>query len=72
MKKHKQIRSSMIRDLQRGYPTEVDAINGVVCKTGNQVNIATPVNDRIVELVQEIEMGNRQSSWENIRHFSDL
>ncbi len=69
MKKHKQIRSSMLRDLARGYQTEVDAINGVVCEAGDLVGIDTPINDKIVEIVKEIEAKKYQSMWENINRF---
>ncbi|QMS84656.1 ketopantoate reductase family protein [Candidatus Xianfuyuplasma coldseepsis] len=69
MRKHKNIKSSMLRDLARGYTTEIDAINGVVCDAGDQVGIETPINDLIVSIVHEIETNKRASSWDNIKDF---
>lgn len=69
MRKHQNIKSSMLRDLQRGYTTEIDAINGVVCDAGDQVNVDTPINDRIVSIVHEIETHKRASTWDNVTEF---
>ncbi|MCL1829829.1 MAG: 2-dehydropantoate 2-reductase [Oscillospiraceae bacterium] len=72
MKKHKSIRSGMLYDLERGRPTEVDAINGVVCDFGRRYRCATPFNDRIVEIVHQIEAGALVQSPDNIHLFDDL
>lgn len=66
LKKHRNIRSSMLRDIERGRPTEVNAINGVVAQQGDLVNVETPVNDRIIEIVSRIESGELQPVWRNI------
>lgn len=36
--------SSMLQDMQRGAPTEIDAICGVIMQAGERVGIATPYN----------------------------
>ena len=69
MKKHKNIRSSMLRDLDKGLKCEVDAINGVVCSSGDEVGIDTPVNDRIVEIVRKIENKELEYKWSNLGLF---
>lgn len=69
MKKHKNIRSSMLRDLSLGRKTEIDAINGVVCEYGDKVNVDTPVNDMIVEIVKEIEDEILVPHWYNLNSF---
>jgi len=66
MRKHKNIKSSMLRDLERGYPTEVDDINGVVCSYGKQFNVPTPINDAIVSITRRLESGELISSWDNM------
>jgi 2-dehydropantoate 2-reductase len=38
-------RSSMLQDLDRGAPTEIDQINGAVCREGRRLRVPTPVND---------------------------
>jgi 2-dehydropantoate 2-reductase len=69
MKKHRNIRSSMLRDIQRGKKTEVYAINGVVSESGDNVNINTPINDTIIEIVERIENKEFMPSWDNLRYF---
>lgn len=62
MKKHAGIEPSMLQDLKKGKPCEIDAINGVVCDWGKRKGIPTPVNDRIVEIIHEIQDGKRTPS----------
>ncbi len=69
MKKHKNIKSSMLRDIERGRKTEVYAINGIVCNYGDKVHVDTPINDSIVSIVEKIEAGELTPSWENISLF---
>ena len=37
-------KTSMLQDLEQGRPTEVDMFAGTVCKMGQELGIATPVN----------------------------
>lgn len=69
MRKHKNIKSSMLRDIERGRKTEVYAINGVVCDYGDKVNIETPINDMIVSVVEKIENKELEPSWDNLEFF---
>ena len=69
MKKHAAIEPSMLQDVKKGKPCEIDAINGVVCDWGKKTNLPTPVNDRIVSLIHEIESGKRKPSPENLKAF---
>ena len=48
-------RSSMLQDLERGRPTEVDAINGEVWKRGAVHGIVTPANELLTRLVHARE-----------------
>ena len=72
MKKHRDIVPSMLQDLKKGKPCEVDSINGVVCEWGKKCNVATPVNDRIVEIIKKIQNGELKAAPSNIRLFDDL
>ena len=72
MKKHRDIEPSMLQDLKHGKACEIDAINGVVCREGRKYAVATPVNDRIVEVVKSIQEGKRTACPENIRLFDDI
>ena len=67
MKKHAAIEPSMLQDLKKSRPCEIDAINGVVCRWGREKGIPTPVNSRIVEIVHEIQEGKRQLSRDNLK-----
>jgi len=44
--------SSMYQDVQRGRPTEIDAICGAVVQAGQRVGVATPVNRTLWLLVR--------------------
>lgn len=72
MKKHSKIVPSMLQDLQKGKPCEIDAINGVVCEWGKKCGVATPINDRIVDVVKRIQNGELKAEKANIRLFDDL
>jgi 2-dehydropantoate 2-reductase len=50
---------SMLQDLEQGRPTEVDVVNGGVAQRARAHRIATPYNDRVVELVHAMERGER-------------
>jgi 2-dehydropantoate 2-reductase len=45
---------SMLQDIERGRPTEIDFINGYVVSRGRQVGVDTPANAGIVETVRAI------------------
>ncbi len=72
MKKHRLIEPSMLQDLKKGKPCEVDAINGVVCEFGRKHNIPTPINDKIVEIIKKIQNGELKAEKANIRLFDDI
>jgi 2-dehydropantoate 2-reductase len=44
--------SSMLQDLQRGAPTECDAINGAVVREAGKVGITAPINEVLWRLVR--------------------
>ena len=69
MKKHAAIEPSMLQDLKKNKPCEVDAINGVVCEWGRKTGVPTPVNDKIVEIIREIQKGKRKTGKENLDVF---
>jgi len=47
--------SSMLQDVLRKKRTEIDFINGVVVRQGQELGIATPVNSLLTDLVKTIE-----------------
>ena len=66
MKKHRLIKASMLQDIEKGKPCEVDAINGVVSEFGRKVGSPTPVNDKTVEIIKRIEKGELKPSMNNL------
>jgi len=72
MKKHRNIEPSMLQDLKKNKPCEVDAINGVVCTYGKKYGVPTPINDKIVEIIKACEKGALKPQAENIRLFDGL
>jgi 2-dehydropantoate 2-reductase len=48
-------RSSMLQDLERGAPTEIEAINGAVAREGRRLGVPTPVNEALAEAVRARE-----------------
>ena len=47
-------RSSMLRDVLRGAPTEVDAINGAVVQLGEEAGVPVPTNHLVWALVKAL------------------
>jgi 2-dehydropantoate 2-reductase len=47
--------SSMLKDVMRGGQTEVDAINGAVVRAAETVQVPTPVNQTLWQLVKSLE-----------------
>jgi 2-dehydropantoate 2-reductase len=72
IRKHRLLKSSMLQDLERGRPCEIDAINGVVCRSGDAADIDTPINDMIVAIVRDIEAGKAHPEFANLTRFDGL
>ena len=72
MKKHRLIEPSMLQDIKKNKPCEIDAINGVVCDFGRKYGVPTPVNDRIVEIIKKIQNGELKAEKKNFELFNDL
>jgi 2-dehydropantoate 2-reductase len=47
--------SSMLQDVLRGRPTEIDAINGEIVKRGDAIGVLVPLNEELTERVRAIE-----------------
>ena len=62
----------MLQDIKKGKPCEVDAINGVVCDFGKKYGVATPINDRIVEIIKKIQAGELKADKSNFALFNDI
>jgi 2-dehydropantoate 2-reductase len=63
--KYRKIKSSSLQSLERGKPTEIDYLNGYIAEKGRRLGVSTPINDRIIQIIKEIEVGKRKISIEN-------
>ncbi len=45
--------SSMLQDVRRGRPTEIEYINGAVVREGRRLGMATPINLLLTKLIKE-------------------
>ncbi len=43
---------SMLRDLEKGRRTEIEALNGAICALGAEYSVETPVNDIVTSLIR--------------------
>lgn len=57
-RKYRRMRSSSLQGLARGQKTEVAYLNAAIVETARRYGIATPANDAVVHLVQQIEGGH--------------
>jgi 2-dehydropantoate 2-reductase len=65
------VRPSMLQDLDAGRETEVDVVNGGVVAKGHELGVATPCNERVVEVVHSIERGERSSDPRWLRYVGE-
>ncbi|MCW5874881.1 MAG: 2-dehydropantoate 2-reductase [Anaerolineales bacterium] len=47
--------SSMLQDVQRGAPTEIEAICGAIVRAGQAAGVPTPVNETVWKLVEALK-----------------
>ncbi len=69
MKRHKKLKSGMLKDILSSKRCEIDFVNGVVCKAGRQVCVETPLCAQIVEIVHGIENGLYELTPKNVDFF---
>jgi 2-dehydropantoate 2-reductase len=47
--------SSMLQDILRGSPTEIETINGAIAREGQRLGVPTPLNNMLAALVRALE-----------------
>jgi 2-dehydropantoate 2-reductase len=63
---HRLIVGSMLQDLKRGLPCEVDALNGYLSRKSSEAAVPTPVNDKVTEMIEAIQAGRLDYGWSNL------
>jgi 2-dehydropantoate 2-reductase len=70
---HANLKASMLQDLEKNKKTEIEYINGFICKKGREVGIKTPYNDLVVSLVKEAETKALVPKfYQNLNYFKSL
>lgn len=72
IKKHRLLKASMLQDLEKGIPCEIDSINGIVCEYGDAAKVETPYNDKVVEIIHRMEKGELVPSYDNLKFFENM
>ena len=72
IRKHANLKASMLQDLEKGRLCEVDAINGVVCEYGRKYGVPTPYNDKVCEIIHGVEQGKYKCCFDNVKLFAGL
>ena len=67
--KHKLIRSSMLQDFEKGRKTEIDFINGYIEKKAEEFGISTPINNKLINIVNQIDDGKIKPSYDLMDDF---
>jgi 2-dehydropantoate 2-reductase len=71
--RHAKTRASMLQDLEKGRPCEIDFINGHVCAKGRDKGVPTPVNDQVVKLVRAAQESKTLTDFKtNLPTFANL
>lgn len=65
-------RSSMWEDLQRGRPTEIDYLQGVVVQWANRYGVEAPLSRRVIDLVKVAENARHGSPALSVRQIRGL
>ena len=61
-----EVKGSMPTDIERGRKTEIDSFTGFITQEGRHLNIPTPLNDAIYEMVKQIEAHTRPPGPQNL------
>jgi 2-dehydropantoate 2-reductase len=64
--------SSMLQDVRRQVPTEIDAICGAVVQHGERLHVPTPVNAELLNLIRAKERGQLMTSEVVYRALSQI
>jgi 2-dehydropantoate 2-reductase len=62
-------RPSMGQDMVKGRRTEIEFLNGMVAKKGDEIGIATPANVVLTDIVKRVERGELRP---DPKHITDL
>jgi 2-dehydropantoate 2-reductase len=59
-------KASMLQDLEKGLPCEVEALNGYLSRVAAEAGVAVPVNDQVTRIIRDIQDGKLGLSFSNL------
>ncbi len=59
-------KASMLQDLEKGLPCEVESINGFLSAAAAKAGVAVPVNDQVTRIIRDIQDGKLGLSFSNL------
>ncbi len=59
-------KASMLQDLEKGRPCEVESLNGYLAEMASKAGVAAPVNDQVTKIIREIQDGKRLYQFSNL------
>jgi 2-dehydropantoate 2-reductase len=57
---------SMLQDLRKGLPCEVETLNGYLSRISSEAGVPTPVNDQVTEMIRRIQAGDLEYGFDNL------
>jgi len=66
MQRHRDLKASMLQDLEKGRPCEVETLNGYLSRKSAEAGVSTPVNDKVTEIIRGIQEGIYPLSFYNL------
>jgi 2-dehydropantoate 2-reductase len=67
--RYRRMKSTNLQSLERGGGTEIEYLNGYIVERGNLLNVQTPVNTKLLEMVREIEAKERAITPANLKEY---
>jgi 2-dehydropantoate 2-reductase len=65
-------RPSLLQDVMRGRRTEIDYLNGYVCREGRRTGVPTPFNDAVVAAIHSHGVGRLRPDPKNLEPLAKL
>lgn len=62
----REAKASMLQDLEKGLPCEVESINGYLSAMAAKAGVAVPVNDQVTQIIRDIQGGKRSLDFSNL------
>ncbi len=68
-KLYSDVKPSTLQSIEKGELTEIDILNGYFAQNGKRLGVPVPVNTKLVEMIHEIERGERKCTSDNLAEF---